>query len=77
MLGLHFGEIRPHHSGEGTVGDYVLHVQCAWRLDGPQGTVTGRDDLWIYAGPGERPAAWSYEDGLSLQDRELANLFCL
>jgi hypothetical protein len=75
MLGLHFGEIRPHHSGEGTVGDYVLHVQCPWRLDGPQGTVTGRDDLWVYAGPGERPAGWSYEDGLSLQDRKFANLF--
>jgi hypothetical protein len=51
MLVLHFGDIRPHASGEGTVGD----VRCPWRFDGPRGTVTGRDDLWQYAGPGERP----------------------
>ncbi len=75
MLGLHFGEIRPHHSGEGTVGDHILHVQCPWRFDGPKGTVTGRDDLWVYAGPGERPANWSYDDGRSLQDQRFAALF--
>src|SRR5262249_19428765 len=37
ILGLHFGAVPPHHSGQGTVGDYVLHVQCPWRLDGPEG----------------------------------------
>jgi hypothetical protein len=26
MLVLHFGDIRPHSSGEGTVGDYALHI---------------------------------------------------
>jgi hypothetical protein len=57
MLVLHFGTIRPHSSGEGTVADCALHVQCPWRLDSPKGTVTGRDDLWEYAGPGERPPA--------------------
>jgi hypothetical protein len=75
MLVLHFGDIRPHPSGEGTVGAYALHVQCAWRFDGPNGTVTGRDDLWDYAGPGERPPRWSHEDGHSLQDQRLGNLF--
>jgi hypothetical protein len=75
MLVLHFGTIRPHPSGEGTVGDYALHVQCPWRLDSPKGTVTGRDDLWQYAGPGERPPNWSYDDGLSLQDKKFAELF--
>jgi hypothetical protein len=35
MLVLHFGNIRAHSSGKGTVGDYALHVQCPWRLDGP------------------------------------------
>jgi hypothetical protein len=71
MLVLHFGDIRPHASGEGTVGAYALHVQCPWRLDGPIDTLTGRDDLWEYAGPGERPSGWTYEDGLSLQDKRL------
>jgi DNA-directed RNA polymerase subunit RPC12/RpoP len=75
MLVLHFGTIRPHSSGEGTVADYALHVQCPWRLDSPNGTVTGRDDLWEHAGPGERPPNWSYDDGLSLQDKKFAELF--
>src|SRR5579871_3454035 len=75
MLVLHFGDIRPHSSGVGTVGAYALHVQCPWRLDGPRETATVRDDLWVYAGPGERPENWSYDDGLSLQDKRLTDLF--
>lgn len=75
MLVLHFGKVRAHPSGDGTVGDYALHVQCPWRLDGPKGTVTGRDELWVYAGPGEQPSGWTHEDGFSLQDRKFAGLF--
>jgi hypothetical protein len=75
MLVLHFGDVRPHSSGVGTVGAYALHVQCPWRLDGPTKTVTGSSDLWIYAGTGERPENWSYDDGLSLQDKKFADLF--
>jgi hypothetical protein len=75
MLVLHFGGIRVHPSGKGTVGTYALHAQCAWRFDGPGGTIAGRDDLWAYAGPGERPPNWSYEDGFSLQDRQFSKFF--
>jgi hypothetical protein len=75
MLVLHFGKIRPHPSGEGTIGDYALHVQCAWRFDGPKAVVTGRDDLWDYAGPGVRPANWSYDDRYSLQDERFSRHF--
>jgi hypothetical protein len=75
MLVLHFGDVRVHSSGEGTVGAYALHVQCPWRFDGPSGTVTGRDDLWEYAGAGERPANWSHEDGHSLQDQRWGIFF--
>jgi hypothetical protein len=75
MLVLHFGKIRPHESGDGTVGDYALHVQCAWRFEGPDGVVTGREDLWEYAGPGKRPSNWSYDDGFSLQDLRWSRLF--
>jgi len=74
MLVLHFGDIRAHRSGKGTVGAYGLHVQGPWRLDGPIGTVTGSEDLYEYVGPGERPANWSYEDGPSLQDQRLDDL---
>jgi hypothetical protein len=35
MLVVHFGDIRPHPSGEGTIGDYALHVQCPWRFRRP------------------------------------------
>jgi hypothetical protein len=75
MLVLHFGDIRPHPSGEGSIGAHALHIQCPWRFDGPIGIVTGRDDLWEYAGSGDRPSNWSYEDGRSLQDRRFSNLF--
>ena len=56
MLVLHFGDITELPSGKGTIGAYALHVQCPWRFDGPIGTVTGRDERWTYAGPGECPA---------------------
>jgi hypothetical protein len=75
MLVLHFGDIRLLPSGEGTVGSYALHAQCAWRFDGPGGTITGRDDLWEYAGPGQRPRNWFHEDGLSLQDLRFSKFF--
>src|SRR5262249_18412894 len=73
MLVLHFGKIRAR--GEGSVADYALHVQCPWRFDGPGGTVTGRDDLWEYAGPGERPEHWHHEDGYSLLDQRWGQFF--
>jgi hypothetical protein len=66
MLVVHFGEV--HKVKNGSVGDYALHIQCPWRLDGPKGTLTGRYDLFEYAGPGREPKDWSYEDGFSLQD---------
>jgi hypothetical protein len=75
MLVLHFGDIRVHPSGEGTVGAYALHARCAWRFDGPGRTITGRDDLWKYAGPGQRPPNWSHEDGFSLQDLRFSKFF--
>jgi hypothetical protein len=32
------------------VGEYALHVQCRWRLRGPEGIVTGRRDIFWPAG---------------------------
>jgi hypothetical protein len=74
MLVLHFGDIRPHSSGDGTVGAYALHVQGPWRLDGPAEIITGREDLWDYAGPGDPPEDWSYDDGHGLQDQKFDSL---
>jgi hypothetical protein len=47
MRVLHFGEVKPHHQGKGTVADYALHVQCPWRLVGPDGVITGSHDLRV------------------------------
>ena len=44
MTVFHFGEIRPHHTGRGTVGSYALHVQCSWRFVDATGIVTGYSD---------------------------------
>lgn len=30
----------------GLIGDFALHVQCPWRIERPDGIVTGRLDLW-------------------------------
>ena len=74
MRGFHFGEVRPHR--EGTVGEYALHIQCAWRIDGQEGIVTGRSDLWE---PAEVDARvdwdhWDYEKDGNLQDKLIGAL---
>jgi len=74
MLGLGFGRVTQR--GASHHGEYVLHVQCPWRLEGPQGIVTGRTDLWEPAEPGAGfdPDTWDYEQG-NLQDRRIGELF--
>src|SRR5262252_4212631 len=44
MRVFQFGTLRPVNRG--SVGDFALHVQCSWRIEGPDGIVTGRLDLW-------------------------------
>jgi hypothetical protein len=46
MKVFHFGAIRPHPRGRGTVGDYALHIQCAWRIVKRSQIVTGSADLY-------------------------------
>lgn len=50
MKVFHFGAIRPHSSGKGTVGTYALHVQCAWRIVSDGGVVTGSADRFVGLG---------------------------
>ena len=60
MRTFQFGTLRPVERG--SVGDFALHVQCPWRIEGPDGIVTGRLDLWE---PVEENAPfdedWDYE----------------
>ncbi len=56
------------------VADHVLHIQCPWRLEGPQGIITGRSDLWDSADPDD--PAWmehpdDYEKWRTLLDERL------
>jgi hypothetical protein len=44
MRTFQFGTLRPVDGG--SVGDFALHVQCPWRIEGPSGIITGRLDLW-------------------------------
>jgi hypothetical protein len=71
MRVLHFGAIQQVEGG--TVGQYALHIQCPWRLDGPVGVITGSEDLWESA-LGDTPPNWNYEDSPSLQDSRLAEV---
>lgn len=67
MRMFQFGTLRP--VDRGSIGDFALHVQCPWRIEGPEGIVTGRLDLWE---PLEDNAQfdenWDYEKGPNLQD---------
>jgi hypothetical protein len=70
MRTFQFGTLRP--VDRGSVGDFVLHVQCPWRIEGPEGIVTGRLDLWE---PRDDSAPfdehWHYDKSPNLQDAHL------
>ncbi|WP_312469605.1 hypothetical protein [Rhizobium sp.] len=53
MKVFHFGDIRPHPSGRGTVGAYALHVQCPWRIVSDNTIVTGTSDRFLGAAEGQ------------------------
>ena len=44
MRNFQFGVMRTVKGG--SVGDFALHIQCPWQIEGPDGIVTGRADLW-------------------------------
>lgn len=66
LRGFHFGELRRYR--DRTVGEFALHVQCAWRIDGPDSALTGRSDLWQPA-EGVGWERWDYERDGNLQER--------
>ncbi len=72
LRGFHFGELRPYRGR--TVGEFVLHVECAWRIEGPDGLLTGRSDLWEPVEDlwGDDFKRWDYERDGNLQDKRIA-----
>ena len=56
MQTFQFGARRPRTNRRGEpveVGEWALHVQCAWHISGPEGVVVGSRDL--YYPPGDDP----------------------
>jgi hypothetical protein len=72
MRVFHFGEIR--EVDRGTIGQYALHIQCPWRIDGPNGIITGRLDLWEHASGKAMPDEWEPSTDDNLQDLRLGEL---
>jgi hypothetical protein len=70
---FHFGTIRPHHSGSGSVGAYALHLQCPWRIVTEHAVVTGTSDRFVEAGEGAESCDADPQSG-SLQGVRLAAL---
>jgi hypothetical protein len=70
MKVLHFGNIRPHPSGKGNVGDYALHIQCPWRIVSSEAIVTGSKDL---AEPPEAMPNFDWNSALHEKDGNLQN----
>ncbi len=59
------------------VGDYALHVQCAWRIAGPDGIIVASRDIFVPAGNPERePDGFDYmKFGANLRDERRDELF--
>jgi hypothetical protein len=82
MLIFQFGEIRivegdiTKYSKMGTVGEYALHIQCAWRIEGPDEIVTGQSDLWKPADADAKVDwdSWDYDKDANLQDARITAL---
>jgi hypothetical protein len=75
LRNFQFGQIR-NVEPRGTVGEYGLHIQCPWRIEGPDGIVTGRSDLWNPADPDAKVDwdSWDYDKDANLQDTRIAEL---
>jgi hypothetical protein len=72
MRGFHFGEIKPHKGGN--AGSYVLHLLCSWRIEGPEGLITGHRDLWDPKEEDGGDENWDYEKNENLQDWKIEQL---
>jgi hypothetical protein len=73
MRTLQFGNTVARSGG--IVGEYALHIQCPWRLDGPTGVLTASGDLYEPCGENDEVSnSFDWEKDDSLQDVILRNL---
>ncbi|MEO8287728.1 MAG: hypothetical protein ABI670_14970 [Chloroflexota bacterium] len=68
--------VQDYTGGTRQAGEYALHVQCEWRIVGPDGIVTGSDDRYFPGGadPYNEPPGFDYEvqGSTRLDERMLA-----
>jgi hypothetical protein len=71
MRDVHFGPIRQVDGG--STGSFVLQIQCAWRIEGGRGIVTGTADLYQPADLEQNLdwEHWNYDTEATLQDAQL------
>jgi hypothetical protein len=63
MKNFQFGTIRRDPSGERTIGDFALHVQCPWRFVTTTGILTGSADYYEPAVQGEEVTPDDHRSG--------------
>lgn len=58
-------------------GDFGLHIQCAWRIVGPEGIVVGSRDVYYPAGdPSNEPPDFEWDEiGANRRDQKLNALY--
>ena len=72
MRMFHFGQIKS--CDRGSWGEFALHIQCVWRVEGPQEIVTGCGDLWEPKDEDNEEEVWHYDTHENLQDWKLKEL---
>lgn len=62
----------PRKGQESEVGEYGLHIQCAWRIRGPSGIVVASRDRFYKAGPEPFPEDdWDWSAGTNRRDERI------
>jgi hypothetical protein len=71
---FHFGRITTRD--DQSWGEWALHIQCSWRVEGNVGLVTGKGDLWEPLEPlsATRIKEWNYHTDGNMQDAKLSEL---
>lgn len=81
MATFDFGERRKSCDSQGNareVGEWALHVECAWRITRDDRVLVGNRDLYYpadYRYADETPVGFDWERGPTLRDKLLHSLF--
>src|SRR5258708_562960 len=77
-LDMRIFEFASSSMGSDSACEFAIHIQCPWRIEGPDGIVTGRMDLWepVDANLTKRDnAIWDYDASPNEQDVRLNKWF--